>query len=66
MFLAELDCKSLSCITFVDNDPLHTILSNIDVNVKLWVTLIHSVLHLIKLLVNQLLRILVVRVLFNS
>jgi hypothetical protein len=55
MLLAELFSQTLGCVTFVNYNPLHATLSDVDINVELGVPLIESVLEVVELLVNKVL-----------
>lgn len=41
ILFAELLGQALRCVAFVDHDTLHALLSDVDVNVELWVLVLH-------------------------
>jgi hypothetical protein len=49
----EISCKGISCVSFEDHDSFNSILSDVNVDVKFWVSLVNSVFDLVQLLVNK-------------
>ena len=55
MLFAELFGEGLSSVALEDDDPLHSVLADVDINVELGVALIDSIFHVVELLIHEVL-----------